>query len=365
MRFNRALKLAVASTLVWMTMLGAEVRVAGPGKAPQLVFACQLEDGPLQKMFADPAVIGDLRDLNAGVSLATITLSAQRAAVVRTLNQAGIPVLAGLTLPESAGFYANAGNEPQAAARFAQFESWTAQYGLRWSGIGLDIEPNIQEFGEARTGAWKIAGTLARRYFDFARVRRARQEYAGLIRRMQARGYVVDTYQFPFIADERRMHSTALERLAGLVDVRANREALMLYSSFSHGAGSALVWKYGPEAQLIIVGVVSNDAPVPGFFAPLDFEQLSNDLIVAAHFSRVVGVFSLEGCVEKGFLPRIRNIDWSTPVTISDPAIARVTRVRFIVGSALWILSWLPAILVGIAAVIIWMVRRRRRTRAA
>jgi hypothetical protein len=31
---------------------------------------------------------------------------------------------------------------------------------------------------------------------------------------------LVETHQFPFIADERRVHSTLLERLAGIVDVR-------------------------------------------------------------------------------------------------------------------------------------------------
>jgi hypothetical protein len=31
---------------------------------------------------------------------------------------------------------------------------------------------------------------------------------------------LVETHQSPFIADERRVHSTLLERLAGIVDVR-------------------------------------------------------------------------------------------------------------------------------------------------
>ena len=346
-------------------LAAAQVRVSGPGRQPQLVFACQMEDGPLQALFTDAAVIANLRDLNAGVSLATITLSAARAAVVQKLNQAGIPVVAWMALADSDGYYLNAGNEPAAAARFAQFENWTAQYGLHWSGVGFDIEPNIQEFGAARQGFWKIGGTLARRYVDFGRVMRARRDYAGLIARIEARGYPVETYQFPFIADERRVYSTALERLAGLVDVRGSREALMLYTSFSHGAGPALIWKYGPEAQAIVVGVVSNDAPVPGFFAPLDWQQLSNDLIVAAHFSPVVGIFSLEGCVQKGFLARIRSIDWSRTVTLPEASMARATRVRFVVETALWVASWLPLIAAVAIAAIGWLLYRWRRRRTA
>jgi hypothetical protein len=38
-----------------------------------------------------------------------------------------------------------------------------------------------------------------------------------LIREIQAHGHLVETHQFPFIADERRVHSTLLERLAGIV----------------------------------------------------------------------------------------------------------------------------------------------------
>jgi hypothetical protein len=344
-----------------MTILrAADLRISGPGTQPQLVFACEQDDARLQKLFADRSVVANLRDLNASVSLALVTLSADRAQVVRELNSAGIPVFAWIALPNSQGYYLNAANEPQVAERFAQFESWNAQYRLHWAGIGLDIEPNIQEFHES---IWKLAPLLARRSVDTARVTRARRAYAGLIAHMQARGYSVQTYQFPFIADERRMHSTALERLVGLVDVRGDQEALMLYTSFSHGAGPALIWKYAPDAQLIVVGVVSNDAPVPGFFVPLDWQELSRDLIVAGHFSRIVGVYALEGCVQKGFLSRIKSIDWSSPVNLPQDSIARATRVRFVVQTVLWILSRLPLVVgvavVGIALLLRWHRRRK------
>jgi hypothetical protein len=150
---------------------------------------------------------------------------------------------------------------------------------------------------------------LVRRRFDTSRVSRAREAYSTLIRQIQARGYPVDTYQFPFITDEREAHSTLLERLFGIVDVRGNREALMLYSSFNHPADSALIWKYGPDAQIITVGSTSGDATAPSKFAPLSWNEFSRDLIVAAHFSPVVGIYSLPGCVQRGYLPRLRIID--------------------------------------------------------
>lgn len=71
---------------------------------------------------------------------------------------------------------------------------------------------------------------------------------------MHRTGYTVETYRFPFIADERDAHSTLLERIAGIVDVRADREALMLHTSLNSALDSALIWVYGPEAQAIVVG---------------------------------------------------------------------------------------------------------------
>jgi hypothetical protein len=100
-----------------------------------------------------------------------------------------------------------------------------------------------------------------------------------LIGRIQRDGYPVETYQFPFLADERKVHSTLLERLTGIVDLRGDREVFMTYSSFNHPVDSALIWEYGPEAQLLAVGSTAGD-PDPKF-GPLNWDEFSRDLIVA------------------------------------------------------------------------------------
>ena len=51
------------------------------------------------------------------------------------------------------------------------------------------------------------------------------------------------SYQVPLIADERQAHSTFLERLLGVVDVRGDHEVLMRYTSFQHSLGAAVIWK--------------------------------------------------------------------------------------------------------------------------
>jgi hypothetical protein len=43
-------------------------------------------------------------------------------------------------------------------------------------------------------------------------------------------------------------------------------------------------------------------------------------LIVAGHFSHLIGVYNLEGCVRQGFLTRLKTMNWSQSVTI--PAVA-------------------------------------------
>ena len=334
----------------------SQVRVTAPTKHPQLNLACQMETAALESLFSDRDVIRDLQQLSAGITLSLIDLSPGRAKVVRQVNASNIPVTAWLALPGDQGYYLNASNAAQAEARFTEFQKWTADWGLRWSGIGLDIEPNVQEF----RSIGRAASAALKRLFDADAVTRARTAYGALIARIEAAGYLVETYQFPFIADEREVRSTLLERLFGIVDVRGDREVLMLYSSFNRTADSALIWQYGPSAQLIVTGVTAGD-PQPGArVGPLSWEELSDDVIVASHFSPVVGIYNLEGSVGRGFLPRLRTLDWSRSVIISAEQNRQAIRFRARVQAALWTLSRLPYFALAILLADSWFLLRRR-----
>jgi hypothetical protein len=345
--------------------VGIEVR----GTRPQLMFACELDADKLQALFADPAVLADLKDLNAGISLALMDLSSQRAQVVQRLNEAGVPVVAWMALPKEQGYYLNADNEAAAAERFAEFEKWTSENGLRWAGIGLDIEPSLGDWATIQQGRkWRLVRTLVGRAFDGKRVLQARTAYAALIRQMQSRGYTVQTYQLLFLADERRAHSTVLERLFGVVDVRSDEEVLMVYSSFNHALDAALVWGYGPDAHTIAVGstATAGSGELDARFGPLNWDEFSRDLIVASHFSHEVGVYSLEGCVRQGFLPRLKTLDWTQPVTLSSATVEKVRRFRQRVQTMLWIASHIVYFAVATLAAIVWLAlywRSRRRSR--
>ena len=330
------------------------------------MFACDGSIGDLELLFSQPEVISDLQTLQAGIAVAVPELTPERAQLVRKLNDAGIPVAAWLALPGEQGYYLNTSNEPQAAAHFAEFENWTANYGLRWTEVGLDIEPNIQEFAALKQGGkWRLIATLAGRYFDVGRVRRAKAAYSALIQQIQSRGYLVQTYQFPFIADERAADTTVLERLAGILDLRSNQEVLMTYTSFNPELDSALIWVYGPDAQAIAVGSTAGSASDP-HFVPLDWEEFSRDLKVANHFSRVVGVYNLEGCARQGFLSRLKTMNWSESVTIPAEAVRQARRLRRRVQIALWIASHLPYFFAMFLIAVTWIIvlrRNRRRLR--
>jgi hypothetical protein len=338
------------------------VVVPASGTQPQLFFASDSATEKLAALFT-PTVIADLKDLHAGVALAIRDFTPQRAQLVRQLMDSGVPVIAWLVLPKEQGYYFNVSNAPQAAARFSEFQAWTAAQSLHWSAVGLDIEPKIDEL---QGGAWHLATSFLHRYFDNQRVERARQTYAALIGAMQAAGYRVQTYQLLFLIDERKAHTDILQRMVGLVDVRGDEEVLMLYSSFSRQAGPALIWSYGPESQSIAVGSTapSGSAKFDARYPPLNWEEFSRDLLVASHFSRMVGVYSLEGCVQQGFLSRLKTLRWDQSVTIPAEQVKNVIHFRHFVRTVLWVstnIFWLllipPALIVGF----VWRRRALRR----
>ncbi len=318
----------------------------------------------IQSLFANADVIADLKDLHAGIVVAISDFRPERAEIVHRLNQAGIPVIAGLTMSKGQDFYFNAGNATLAAARFAAFDTWSRDQGLRWDGVGLDIEPNFAEFATLKSHPWELFTTLLWRAVDVQRMRRARRTYAAVISNMRAQGYFVQTYQLPFLPIERHAHSSLLDRLLGTVDVRGDQEVLMLYTSYAGPVGAAMIWKLGPDAQAIAICCTDGDPAANS--AVLDWSRFSRDLIVAGHFSHVIGVYDLEGCERQGFLSRLKTMNWNQSVTIPADAIQRANRGLLVLGLVLWVSSHLVYIIVALLLAVAliarrWLIRIRKR----
>lgn len=323
---------------------------------PKLSFACELEPEPLQSLLTD-AVVADLVSLRATVCLGILDLSAERAAEVRRLNLAGVPVVAWLLLPKEQGYWLNAGNAPQALDRFEQFRAWTAEQGLTWAGVGLDIEPDIRHPTALGQSRWRMIPKLFLRLFQVQKMRRARTLYRALVALIHADGYPVESYQFPLIADERRAGSTVLQRLAGLVDIAVDREIWMIYSSSLRPHGAGVLASYAPEAKAIGLGVTGGGVVEPRLTAPapLTWDEFARDLRLAWLWCDDLFVFSLEGCVQQGFLERLQTFAWDLPMLTPESGKARMDAWRGTLQSGLWLAQRLPFILAGVGAgLLVW-----------
>ncbi|SPE17764.1 exported hypothetical protein [Candidatus Sulfotelmatomonas gaucii] len=340
------------------------IHVQGSGTPPQLAFGC-CDQGiaPMQALFADHEVIAALHDMHAQVGVAVADFSPERVQVVRYLNQQQIPVIAGVTLQTKDGPYFNVDNVAEAPAQIAAFEKWTRDNGLRWDAVGIDIEPNFSQLAELRNHRWRLVTTLLRNSLDGKRIQRAQEAYSALIRQIQLQGYPVETYTLPYGPVERNLRTTLIDRLLGTVDVSANENDVMIDTSYARPVGSAIILGLGPYSQGILVGVTDGLTPAGSGFGPLDWDEFSNDLIVASHFAHHIGVYNLEGCVRHGYLPRLETMNWGESVVIPAASVARARQHVMAFSIALWIASRLPFLAAAVilpAAFCIWWWRRRR-----
>jgi hypothetical protein len=330
---------------------------------PRLTFFCELDAAHLDGFFKSDQVIRNLQKLGAGVALAIRDFSAERAAVVRRLNEAGIPVTAWLLLPEEEGYWFNLDNAPLAVQRYRDFRNWSQTENLKWLRIGLDIEPDFRLITALKEGVLPalrfVFSTVRQRKKRFSS---ARLLYRQLIEQIHADGYEVEAYQLPFILEERKSHSLFLQRWLGVLDLEVDREILMLYSSFSRPWGDALLLNYGKDAQYIAIGSTGGGVDLEGVAdtRPLDWQEFSRDLLIAGLLKPEVSIFSLEGCVQQGFLERLLHFDWQQSVQVERRKYVRVQQVRQLLAALLWLLErpWLPA---GLLIVLLLLQIRRKR----
>jgi hypothetical protein len=314
-------------------------------------------------LFADRAVVADLQALRAGILLALADFSAERASVVQQLNAAAIPITAIPFLPADEGYYFTAENWQRAAERYDEWKAWTTQYGLQWEGVGLDIEPDVRLYQQIADNPWRLPTLLFSQLRDKERLGQARAAYTALVKRIHADGYSVENYQFPFIDEERRVGSSLVQRLMGLVDVRTDREVWMLYTSFLPGIGPGMLWSYAPQAQAIAVGSTGGGPDIPGHpqVPALTWHELARDLRLARHWCADLSIHSLEGCVWQGFLPQLRSFDWEQRVT-APRTTPLAQGLRAVLRGSLWA-SVRPRRALGAFILVIWFLSRRIRAR--
>jgi hypothetical protein len=291
------------------------------GGWPTLSFFCELRGPELVRLFEDHTLVPLLKRLKATVTIGLVDLSPERAEVVRRLNKEGIPAAAWMLLPEESGYWCNAHNPGEAWERYGDFQAWSRAHGLRWERVGIDIEPNIDEVRAVRQRPLALLKALPR---IFRCIARNREIYQGLVRRIHADGYPVDAYVFPFIHTEREAGTEVLQRITGMIDLQVDREIAMLYTSFARPHGEGFLDFYAKFFPAVAVGVTGGGVeegldPPP----PLSWDEFTRDLRLARRHTRDIHVFSLEGCVEQGYLERLVDFDWGIPTHAPPDALER------------------------------------------
>jgi hypothetical protein len=239
-------------------------------------------------------------------------------------------------------------------------------YGLHWARVGLDIEPDIRLMGRAANRRMESMARVINHTFDTLRLMRGTRAYRELVEQIHADGYEVEAYQFPFIVDERMARSSLLQRVTGLVDLpQADREVLMLYSSFLRPWGQGVLWSYAPQARGIGVGITGKgvEAELPLDVRPLSWAELQTDLLLARRHTENIFIFSLEGCVQQNFLPLLQEMNWQEEVKLPVLYAQRTNTYRKLARRLLWMFSRPAWLLFALALTIsgVVLVNRRKR----
>lgn len=285
----------------------------GEVRPTRLSFFNEQDPSELAELASNGVVCGLLTELEAHVTMGVRDFSAERAEAVKRWCGEGIPVGAWLLLPREDGYFATFDNIEAVEARVEDFLSWAVRHDLRFTSLGFDFEPDLRELDGLFRKPFRTFGAWARRSFDRARRDRALARYGKLLTGLATEGWALESYQFPLLLEDRESGSEFFQRLIGALDVPVQREVVMAYASLLGPLGPGLVEEWTRGAKAIAVGSTGGGIdPLP----KLSFDELARDLRLAARACRDVSIFSLEGCVEHGYLPRLVSFDWDAPVEL-------------------------------------------------
>ena len=296
-------------------------------KKPVISFFNEMNSRDLAIMFEDTTIIETLKKMNAEVRMGLVDLTYDRAEVVKKLNAAGIPVVAWLLLPEDEGYWFNSSNGLLAIKRYRDMKQWAEFNELEFKAIGIDLELDINDGKLIQQNPWNILWMVPPRLYDKSEIEKGRREYAQLIETMQQDGYVVESYYASFIKDETKIGNTAIQQATKFLDIKTDKEIPMLYSSF-FGNPDGYYKVYGEDMGLKAVGVGSTGGGVDTTLPTLSYEQLVHDISMASKFADEVHVFSLEGCVKKGYLMKLADQQFNDKLDFNQEQIQAVQKIQ-------------------------------------
>jgi hypothetical protein len=340
----------------------------GAPDRPRLIFFTELEGDDLLVLLRRPGLLDWLVAERCGVALSVARLDEARARAARLLNARGVPLIAWLLLPPEAGFAFNLQNYPQAITHYRAFRAWALEHELDFEAVGLEIEAPPDE--DPRNPRWGLREAARRLWLAGENVLypSACAAYTEMIGAIRHDGYEAHTFQMPFVADDRRAGTTVVQRALDIMDLPADVDVLMCSSCvpsdrFDNDLGGALIASYGPSADAIGVGSAGEDDDAGEVAVRLPWQALRRDLLLAAHYTDTIYLFSLEDCAERGLLAKIAELDWDTPARPAAGKRALVSGLRWLLFAVLVggrfgprTLAWAGWVL---AALLWWRGRRR------
>lgn len=294
---------------------------------PQLIFATELDGGTLQELLLGRKLLDHVVANEYGLAMALTDFNDEMANAVRVLNAHGIYIVAWLLLPPAEGCWFNLQNYPQAIEHYQAFRAWAQHHHLSFDAVGLDIEPPMSESLDSKRWGFR---ELARHHWlahENVLYPAARAAYTELVSDIRRDGYEVHTYQIPLLVDDRRAGTTMVQRALDVVDLDADVEVLMCYSSlpvesFRGDLGGALIASYGSAADSIGIIGMGNGDPLHPLYTPndplphLSWETLERDMLLASRYTDTIYIFLLEGCIKRDVFSRIETINWEAEPTV-------------------------------------------------
>ncbi len=332
----------------------------GTSAKPILSFFNEMKGPDLKALFADTTLIPTLQTLGAEIRMGMLDLSPERAEVLHRLNESGIPVVAWLLLPEEQGYWFHSGNGEVAIERYRAIKQWADAEGILFKGIGIDLELDMNDVKLAQSDPWALIRQLPGRLYDKRPIEEGRRVYQRLLGLIEQDGYPVESYYASFVKDETNIGTTSIQQLTKFLDVKMDKEIPMLYTSFM-GNAYGLLKVYALDLHLQYVALGSTGGGVDTTLNTLTWEQLAHDIRVVAPTVKEIHIFSLEGCIWKGYLPRLVDFDYSVPVVPNEKEVEAAKAMQQMFIRASKVLSH-PTLLFGSVVLVVilflWIVYR-------
>jgi len=298
------------------------------------------------------------------VCMAIRDTSDMRAEIVRQLNRRRIPVVAWIVPEEHAPARDYRMHDADAFSnRYQCIHQWSVAQGLRWDTVGIDIEPDIRDtvrFGDEPKVDYQ---TLIRRFGNRWHIDEATTSYQSIIEQIHSDGYTTESYEMPFVRDDRVSQSTVARRLLGLPNLATQHTVVRLCSSAARPYGPGLIATYAPEYTAAIIGNVDNGDDANH---PLSLAELMRDVAhVAACGVKHIYIAEMAHIFAHGWHEHIAQPTWvRQPLPVADETHRQVARMRAGLRALLWA-GARPAVLLPLLIPVLLLVRRMLRNETA